>query len=220
MRPSARLWRKSSASAPRESLRACCFRSPLEREKHASQRQLEMPCGADPADARRLADNYEYFGPPVYEYPYLQGVEDGYFAPPEIGQYDLYHERQTQPERVRGEGLLPAHLQSHRGMAGYDLYDVLASAAYGVPPRTRAQRAAAFHAPAEAPPWLVQLPQPAAKVIRAIVRQFEKGGTEALDSRELFHAPEVKAARGLTALKQAGDAQELLRRTKEALFIA
>lgn len=127
------------------------------------------------------------------------------------------HDLLTALER---DGLLPAHLQSRRGMAGYDLYDVLASAAYAVPPRTRAERAAAFTAPADSPPWLVQLPQPAAKVIRAIVRQFEKGGTEALDSAQLFSAPEVKAARGLTALRQAGNPHDLLRQTKETLFIA
>ena len=39
---------------------------------------------------------------PVYEYRYMQGVEDGYLAPPDIEQYDLYHECQQQPERLRG----------------------------------------------------------------------------------------------------------------------
>jgi superfamily II DNA or RNA helicase len=34
-------------------------------------------------DQRRLADNYEYFGEPPYEYSYMQGVEDGYLAPAE-----------------------------------------------------------------------------------------------------------------------------------------
>jgi type I restriction enzyme R subunit len=127
--------------------------------------------------------------------------------------------RQDLLHALAAENLVPSHLQSHRGMNDYDLYDVLASAAYGVAPRTRAQRSAAF-AESAAPPWLIQLPQPAAKVIRAIVRQFEKGGTEALDSKELFSAPEVKAAKGLAALKQAGNPHDLLRQTRETIFVA
>lgn len=53
-------------------------------------------------DRRRLADNLKYFGEAVYEYPYLQGVRDGYLAPAKIEQWDLFHDRKTQPERVRG----------------------------------------------------------------------------------------------------------------------
>jgi len=51
---------------------------------------------------RRLADNLNYFGEAVYEYSYLQGVRDGYLAPAKIEQWDLFHDRKTQPERVRG----------------------------------------------------------------------------------------------------------------------
>lgn len=128
--------------------------------------------------------------------------------------------RQDFLDHLKQENLLPDSIQSHRGMADYDLYDVLASAAYGVPPRTRAERAAAFAESATGPAWLIQLPQPAASVIRAIVRQFEKGGTPALDSRELFSAPEVKAAHGLKALQEAGNPHELLRQTRETIFVA
>src|SRR6266478_6951362 len=53
-------------------------------------------------DKRKLADNYNYFGEPPYEYSYSQGVEDGYLAPAEIEQYDIYHDDKTQSERVRG----------------------------------------------------------------------------------------------------------------------
>jgi type I restriction enzyme, R subunit len=53
-------------------------------------------------DRRKLADNYQYFGEPPYEYSYWQGVEDGYLAPAEIEQYDIYHDEQTQSERIRG----------------------------------------------------------------------------------------------------------------------
>jgi len=77
----------------------------------ATPRQLELglPEAADAEtrktveeERRRLADNYRYFGEPVYEYTYLQGVEDGYLAPVDIEQWDLYHDWQQQPERIRG----------------------------------------------------------------------------------------------------------------------
>lgn len=77
----------------------------------ATPRQLEfrLPENVDEAtkktveeERRRLADNYRYFGEPVYEYTYLQGVEDGYLAPVDIEQWDLYHDWQKLPERVRG----------------------------------------------------------------------------------------------------------------------
>ena len=53
-------------------------------------------------DRRRLADNCEYFGEPACEYSYAQGVEDGYLAPADIEQYDIFHDDREQAERVRG----------------------------------------------------------------------------------------------------------------------
>src|SRR5438046_5438935 len=53
-------------------------------------------------DKRKVADNYNYLGEPPYEYSYAQGVEDGYLAPAEIEQYDIYHDDKTESERVRG----------------------------------------------------------------------------------------------------------------------
>jgi type I site-specific restriction endonuclease len=75
----------------------------------ATPRQIKLPETDDELtkqeidqDRRRLADNLEYFGEPVYEYTYLQGVRDGYLAPAEIETWDLFHDRRTVPERVRG----------------------------------------------------------------------------------------------------------------------
>src|SRR5713226_6815803 len=53
-------------------------------------------------DKRLLADNLKYFGEPVYEYSYQQGVADGYLAPCEIEQYDIHHDGELTPERIRG----------------------------------------------------------------------------------------------------------------------
>ena len=135
-------------------------------------------------------------------------------------------DRWLDPERrhellaqLAAQNLLPEQLRSAAHMDAYDLFDVLAAVGYGVPPRTRAERAASLDGVAS-PAWLVQLPQPAAKVIRAIARQFAQAGTDALETQELWHSGEVEEARGLAALEQGGNAAELLRKTKETLFAA
>lgn len=127
-------------------------------------------------------------------------------------------QRDEMIEQLRGINLLPETVQAATHMEAYDLFDVLAAFAYGTAPLTRAERAERFGK--SNPPWLIHLPQPAVKVIRAIVKQFEKAGTESLETKELWQAPEVKQAKGLSALAQGGDAAELMRSMKEELFVA
>lgn len=52
-------------------------------------------------DRQLLADNHRYFGDPVYEYTLIQGIEDGYLAPPDIHTFDLYHDNHDHAERLR-----------------------------------------------------------------------------------------------------------------------
>jgi type I restriction enzyme R subunit len=139
-----------------------------------------------------------------------------------------FRDRWLDPERRRelmdqlaAQGLLPENLRTAAHMDDYDLFDVMAAVAYGIKPRTRSERAALLgQDPTTGPDWLVKMPQPPAKVIRAIVRQFEKAGTDALETQELWNSGEVKAAKGLAALRQGGDPAKLLRQTKETLFAA
>ena len=119
-------------------------------------------------------------------------------------------------EQLGAQGLIPDKLRDAAHMDEYDLFDVLAAVAYGVEPLTRTERAARFED--AGPDWFSILPPPATKVLRAVVRQFEKAGTDALETPELWQVAEVKRAKGLAALKPAGNAAELLRKTKETLF--
>ena len=52
-------------------------------------------------DRQLLADNLRYLGDPVYEYTLVQGIEDGYLAPPDIHTFDLYHDNHQHAERLR-----------------------------------------------------------------------------------------------------------------------
>lgn len=101
-------------------------------------------------------------------------------------------------------------------MNNYDLYDVLAELAYGLNPLTRVDRADAFnykHAQ-----WLSTLPPNTASTIKALARQFAKGGVEGLENQQIFQTPEVAKAGGLPALKMLGKPVDVLRDTKERMF--
>jgi type I restriction enzyme R subunit len=117
-----------------------------------------------------------------------------------------------------GAGYSPSLVRRVDEKEEYDLYDVLAELGWGMRPRTRQDRALAFTYKHEE--WLDALPAGAAKTIRAITRQFERGGTESLENPQVFQTPEVRAAGGLAALQAAGVPGELLRETKRRMFAA
>lgn len=100
----------------------------------------------------------------------------------------------------------------------YDLYDVLAELGWGMNPRTRHDRTLAFSFKHE--DWMGSLAERAAATIKAIVSQFERGGTEGLENPQIFQTPEVRAAGGLEALKAAGNPRDLLIETKTRMFAA
>ena len=129
-------------------------------------------------------------------------------------------QRQELMKQLERQGLVPAQLREAARMEDFDLFDILAALAYDITPRSRSERAAQFAESGGGPDWLIHLPQPTAKVIRAIVRQFEKAGTDALESGELWATPEIEKLRGVAALSEGGNPSELMRRTKETLFVA
>ena len=121
-------------------------------------------------------------------------------------------------DALQAQGLCVDRLPDLAQQADYDLFDLLAALVYDVLPLTRAARAARFLA--SATPWLVQLPQPTTDVVRRIVKQFEAGGTEALETNELFRQVAPPGTNAIALLKQAGDPQDVMRKIKEGLFVA
>ena len=115
-------------------------------------------------------------------------------------------------------GLSPNVVRMVEEMDAYDLYDVLAELGYGLAPRTRADRAAAFAYKHDA--WLAGLPARTAATLKALASQFERGGTEGLENPEVFRTPEVTHAGGFKALKVLGKPADVLHQTKERLFAA
>jgi type I restriction enzyme R subunit len=136
-----------------------------------------------------------------------------------------FRERWIDPEQRREllaqlarENLLPENLRHAAHMEDYDLFDVIAAVTYGLQPKTRAQRVAPILRETAAPGWLVQLPPASVRVIRAVVRQFERGGIDALETPELWRVAEPGRRDSLKDLGLGGDPGALLRRTKETLF--
>lgn len=85
-------------------------------------------------------------------------------------------------------------------------------------PRTRTDRVLVFTYKHE--DWLHGLPAQTAEAIRAIVGQFEKGGTDGLENQMIFKTPEVTAAGGLKAPMAVGKPAELLSETKVRMLSA
>ena len=117
--------------------------------------------------------------------------------------------------RVLPDGPQGANLVRYLSdMTNYDLYDVLGELTYGLTPRTRAQRAAAFeqkHAT-----WLDSLAPGACKALKTLAAQFAKGGIEAFESESLFAATRVNPR----DLQSAGKPSELVREVKERMLSA
>jgi type I restriction enzyme R subunit len=117
-------------------------------------------------------------------------------------------------------GLSPTTVKLIGDMVDYDLYDVLAELAYGLRPRTQRERAEAFRYKHEE--WLESLPKPTTSTIKAIADQFAIGGTDALESNQIFQVPTVQQAGGLNALRavEGRTPRELLDETKARMFAA
>lgn len=66
--------------------------------------------------------------------------------------------------------------------------------------------------------WLKSLPQKTKNTLRALTKQFEKGGIEELENPYVFNAPEVTKAGGLDSLKILGEPKDVINETKKRLF--
>ena len=136
---------------------------------------------------------------------------------------DAFRERWLQPtdrrELLAGlpdSGRSPMLLQTLTQMEDYDLYDVLADIGYGVAPRTRANRADAFVYKQKG--WLDAKPPKTAETLKALVRQFQQGGTDGLETPTVFTVPMVRNAGGIQALKMGGEPNALLQEAKARVF--
>ena len=115
-------------------------------------------------------------------------------------------------------GLSPSAMLMVNGRDSEDLYDYLADVVWDADPKTREQRANDFFA--KNAKWLDVLPQDTAATVCAIITMFADGGTEELETSELFTADRIRKPGGLDALKKAGPLRETMTEMKRRLFAA
>ena len=109
-------------------------------------------------------------------------------------------------------------LRELMGQKDCDIYDVLAEIGYGIAHKNRAERVSALQYKHN--DWFKNMPKSAAETLLVLARQFEKGGTEELETPYVFNAPDVVKAGGLEALKILGEPKEIVFEIKKRLFAA
>lgn len=107
-------------------------------------------------------------------------------------------------------------IQELAGLDEVDLFDILANLGWDMPTLTRAHRAFLFRQ--NSIDWLDGLPPQTQLAVAALVDQFVRAGTNAIERKELFQTPEVLEAGGIAALAKAGDPLAIITATKQRVF--
>ena len=128
---------------------------------------------------------------------------------------------ETQKRRKLIDHLLGAHyspdtVRELMNMGECDHFDLFAHLGYREKALKRHEREGAYLE--QQAPWFASVDDKAAIVLKGIGRQFGAGGTDALESAELWNVPEIRKAGGFTALKTMGKPAEVMREAKVRLF--
>ena len=115
-----------------------------------------------------------------------------------------------------GERYDPDTVRELLDMTAFDHYDLIAHFGYRERALRRREREAAYLAQHAA--WFAQADERASTVLRALGPQFGAGGTEALDSPELWRVPAIARVGGFDALRSVGAPVEVMREAKTRLF--
>jgi type I restriction enzyme R subunit len=128
---------------------------------------------------------------------------------------------ETQKRQQLIEHLLSAHYSPDQvrdmlHMADCDNFDLFAHYGYREKALKRPEREAVYLRMQA--PWFAAVDDKAAIVLKGIGHQFALGGTEALESTELWNVPDIRYAGGLAALRPLGKPADVLREAKMRLF--
>lgn len=124
--------------------------------------------------------------------------------------------RRTLIDHLRGEHYSPEVVRELEGLAECDNFDLFAHYGYRSRALKRRERETAYLSTQA--PWFASVHAKAAVVLRGIGHQFGAGGTDALESEQLWEVPEIRRAGGLAALKAMGKPADVMREAKTRLF--
>ena len=117
-----------------------------------------------------------------------------------------------------GEHYSPDTVRELMDMADCDHFDLFAHFGYREKALKRVEREEAFLE--QQILWFASMDDKTAIVVRGIGQQFGVGGTDALESSELWNVPEIRRVGGFDALRTLGNPAEVMREAKVRLFAA
>lgn len=121
-------------------------------------------------------------------------------------------------DHLLGENFCPELIREIDDMTDFDLFDFFGHHGYNARALKRPERGELFIAGNQ--DWFAGMEHNAATVLKGFGRQFALGGTDALESSNLWNVPEIKKAGGLDALKTIGQPAQVLLDAKGRLFAA
>jgi len=101
-------------------------------------------------------------------------------------------------------------------MNDFDLYDFFGHHGYHARALKRPERGDLFISNNQS--WFDAMKPQTATVLKGLGHQFAAGGTEALESPNLWEVPEIKLAGGLGALRVLGKPAQVMLEAKARLF--
>jgi type I restriction enzyme R subunit len=117
-----------------------------------------------------------------------------------------------------GDNLNPEFLREVDQMTDYDIYDLFAHHGYHARALKRPERKVVYLK--DNLTWFESIDPKAAIVLKGLGRQFELGGTEALETTALWDVPEIKEAGGFDSLRKIGSPLAVMTDAKQRLFAA
>lgn len=119
-------------------------------------------------------------------------------------------------DHLLGDNFSPELIREVDRMSEFDLYDFFGKYGYHARALRRAERGAEYVSGHAA--WFAGMAAAPAIVLKGLGAQFAQGGTEALESENLFDVPEIAQAGGIRALRVLGQPADVMKEAKMRLF--
>ena len=119
-------------------------------------------------------------------------------------------------DHLLGDNFSPEVIREIDQMNDFDLYDFFGHHGYHARALKRPERGELFISHNQG--WFSGMDDKAAIVLKGLGHQFAQGGTDALESQNLWEVPEIKLAGGLNALRGLGAPAQVMHDAKARLF--
>jgi type I restriction enzyme R subunit len=119
-------------------------------------------------------------------------------------------------DHLLGDNFSPEVIREIDKMNDFDLYDFFGHHGYHARALKRPERGEFFITHNDS--WFSGMDDKAAIVLKGLGHQFAQGGTDALESQNLWEVPEIKLAGGLNALRGMGAPAQVMHDAKARLF--